>query len=80
MHISFLNDRGQRFLAVAPRIQEGREVAAFLSLGISRSTVPARLPGTLAVAVKVGDAGGRPRAVRGPGQACTSRSIMRLAT
>jgi len=43
VHVGLLNDGRQRLLGGTPRLQEGREVAPFLSLGISRSTVPTRV-------------------------------------
>ena len=64
LHVGLLDHGGQRLLAGAARLQEGREVAALPELGdLQRHRAGACLPGPLAIAVAMVDARGRALAV-----------------
>ena len=69
MDISLLDNRGERFLSHAARLQEAREIAAPAQLGdaqLNRSG--AGFPEPVAVTVAVIDPVGTALAVRGAGQ------------
>jgi len=70
LHVGFLDHRGERLLAQAPRLQEGREVAALAQLWDAQlDRAGARLPYPIAVAVALIKAIGAALAVRRTGLA-----------
>jgi hypothetical protein len=69
LHVSLLDDGGERLLGHAPRLQKAREVAALAELWDAQlDRAGARLPHPVAVAVAVIEPVGLTHAMRGAGQ------------